>query len=242
MKKVFYLMLLCVTIVCLSSCSKDDDAEFAVNTLSYTIKPNKTTKIDGIGLSNISWNSSNEFVATAVNEKITSGYVGDCTLQYGNVVLSVNVKPEHNLYTEPKLSWGASLSKIKAGNGTPYYSSNSLLIYKSGNSAAPYNVYMFESGYLSSIGVIVNMSYYQTLIKFLTERYMVTDVSSSSYIASFMHIYGKKSQPRSDYSVALAYENNFNGILVGYFKSSSTKSICSNNELNEMLKQLDELN
>ena len=82
MKKGIYLMLLCATIVCLSSCSKDDDVEFPLNNLSvnnlsvnkssYTVKPNKTIKIDGIGLSNISWNSSNEFVATAVNEKITS--------------------------------------------------------------------------------------------------------------------------------------------------------------------------
>ena len=237
------LMLMCVAIISFSACSEDEEISFSINKRHYTLKPNKTTNIDGVGLSNISWKSSNEFVATAVDGEIKSEYVGNCTLLYEHehFVLTVSVEPQYTLYTEPKLSWGASLSKIKAENGTPYYVSSNLLIYKSGNSVAPYNVYYFESGCLSSVGVIVNMNYYQQLVNFLTERYMVTSLNYSNIIATFAHMCGKKSQPQIDYVVGLGYESTFNGILVGYSQSSSTKSVSSNNEFNDMLKCLENL-
>jgi hypothetical protein len=211
MKKLFAIMLLCATMGCLSSCEKEGPT---LNKKNYTLRSEESTTIEGTGLSSAVWSSSNEFVATAENDELISNKVGSATLSCGDAVISVTVKPRYTLYTEPNVTWGCSKSSIKAKYGQPDSEADTILIYQTNNSAAPLIIYMFENDSLTSYGVAVPLSYGDILANFIAERYVIVNVEGTA--ATFVHAYGKLSDPQIDYGGQVAYSSSIGGYVVLY--------------------------
>ncbi len=212
-------MLLCVATFGLSSCEKDG---LNLSKTSYTLYSDDSTKIEGSYLDNIVWDSQNEFVATAEGNILTSILVGSTTLSCGDATISVTVKPRHTLYIEPYMKWGCSKSDIIAKFGTPDSETDTALGYATGNSAAPLVMYMFNSDKLTSCGVAVKMSYASELVDFIAERYVILEVDGTA--ATFVHCYGKVSDPKFDYGGQMDYSSSLGGFIVAYIPNSNETS------------------
>ncbi|MBR2026432.1 MAG: hypothetical protein IKA07_04775 [Alistipes sp.] len=219
MKKLFIMMLLCATMAYFPSCEKEGPT---LGKSNYTLRSEESTTIEGMGLSGVVWSSNNEFVATAENDVLTSNKVGSTTLSCGDAVISVTVKPRYTLYNEPYVSWGCSISSIKSQYGQPYSETDTSLIYQTANSAAPLIIYMFENNCLTSYGVVVPLSYGDILVDFIAERYVIVAVEGTT--ATFVHAYGKFSDPQIDYWGQMAYSNSIEGFIVMYVPYNNTSN------------------
>ena len=241
MKKIFGLMLLLATMVGLSSCEQENDDlenQVQLSKTSYTMYSDATTTIQGSGLTNVTWSSDNEYVATANGDKLTSDKVGSTILYCNGKKINVTVKPRYSLYTEPDMSWGSSKNSIISKYGTPYSNSGNTIIYKTSNSDVPLIAYMFDERGLYSCGAVVQLSAASRLVDFLDERYVFYSVESSNYTASFAHCYGKKNNPQIDYGGQMAYQSSVGGILVVYASNSSTRSADTNTIFNTMVESI----
>ncbi len=222
MKNLFLLAVAAVMLM--PSCSKDEDNGASLSKVSYTLYHSQTENIQGDNVSDLDWDSENEFVATVSDGVIKGQFVGKTTVRESSHRLSFNVevKPKYNLYTEPDIDWGASITTIRNRYGTPYSSDSEMLLYKSSNNSVPYYMYYFENGRLKYSYALVKLSASSALVDFLTERYLAVDVDMSTYTATFTHFYGKISDPQFDYAVGFTYSSSIGGILVCYAPESST--------------------
>lgn len=193
----------------------------------YVLHHSETEPIQGINVSDLEWESEDEFVAMVSDGVIKGQFVGKTNIGESEHGLSftVEVKPEYNLYDAPDMNWGASMASIKNRYGTPYRSDSDALLYESENPNAPYYMYVFENGFLSYSYVIVPLSAASLLVDFLSERYMAVEVDTNKKTAYFSHCYGKISSPDSDYAVGFEYNSSLGGFLVCYAPvSTSAKS------------------
>lgn len=219
MKKVFSLMLLLATVFMFTSCGDDDDNpdDIKLTKTHYTLYHEETQQIEGTNVSDIAWDSENEFVATVKNGIITGQFVGKTNVNSTkSLSFTAEVKPRYNTYEEPSLEWGASKAAIKAKYGTPYSETSTGLIYKTSNANAPMMLFIFNNNKMSNCGVVCTLSAANTLADFLTERYLVVDMNMSKYSATFMHCYGKLSNPQIDYGVAMQYSSSVGGLVIAY--------------------------
>lgn len=214
-------MLLCTVAIGFVSCQSENQ-DLNLTKTNYTLYSDATTKIEGSDLSNTVWDSDNEFVAVAEGDVLTSKLVGSTTIKSGNSNIFVTVKPRYTLYKEPEMLWGCTKKQIIAKCGTPTSTSGDTVIYETGNYAAPYELYLFENDRLTSCGVLVQLSYSSNLIDFIGERYVIIAVEGAT--ATFVHCYGKISDPKFDYGGQLAYQSSLGGLLVGYVANSSNSS------------------
>ncbi len=222
MKKLFLLAV--VSAFVMASCSKNEEKDVSLLKKSYTLYHSQTESVQGENVIDLDWYSENEFVATVSDGVIEGQFVGETNVNdpaYG-LSFSVEVKPKYNLYDEPNMDWGASITTIKNRYGTPYYSDSEMLLYKSSNNSVPYYMYYFENGRLKYSYALVKLSASSALVDFLTERYLAVDVDMSTYTATFTHFYGKISDPQFDYAVGFTYSSSIGGILVCYAPESST--------------------
>lgn len=233
MKKAFSLMLQLTTLLTFTACGGSDDEpdNTKLSQTSYTMYHEDTQDIKGTNLSDVVWDSENEFVATVKNNVITGQCVGKTAVKSAtkNLAFSVEVKPKYNTYQEPYLNWGASKSAIKAKCGTPKSEETNSLLYETTNSNAPMVLYMFENGKMSSCGVVCKISTAYELGEFLVERYVPVEVDVDNYSAVLLHCYGKISDPQVDYGVVMQYYSSIRGILVVYVQGDSSKSRSANN-------------
>lgn len=216
MKRLF---LLAVTAAMLMlACSKNEDNDVSLSKVFYILYHSQTENIQGENVSNLNWDSNNEFVATVSDGVITGQFVGQTAVSESahKLAFNVEVKPKYNLYAEPDMDWGASITTIKSRHGAPYISDSEMLMYESGNDDVPYYMYYFENGKLKYSYALVKLSAGSTLVDFLAERYLTVDVNISTYTATYLHLYGKKSNPQSDYGVSFTYSSSVGGILVVY--------------------------
>ncbi len=222
MKKLFLLAV--VSAFVMASCSKNEEKDVSLLKKSYTLYHSQTENIQGDNVSDLDWDSENEFVATVSDGVIKGQFVGKTSVRESSHGLSFNVEVKHkyNLYTEPDIDWGASITTIRNRYGTPYSSDSEMLLYKSINNSVPYYMYYFENGRLKYSSALVKLSASSALVDFLTERYLALDVDMSTYTASFAHFYGKISNPQCDYAVAFTYSSSIGGIIVTYAPNSST--------------------
>lgn len=221
MKKVLLLSLACM-LATIGACTKSTNAYLSKKT--YSLYQSQTEKIQGISIDDVSWNPQNEYVATIEDGIITGEYVGTTTVTSTskNLSFTVEVKPKYNLYDEPELNWGATMSAIQALYGEPISSTSNSLLYASDNTNAPLVMYQFSEGKLSSSTVLVKTDYAETLAYFLSERYVTVSASNSTFI--FCHAYGTKENHTIDYVVAVGYQSSFNAIMVVYSPYDETKS------------------
>lgn len=237
MKKIVGLMLLCATMVWCVSCEQYGGEvvnQVLLSKTSYTMYSDASTTIEGSNLTNASWSSNNEFVATANGNTLSSDKVGSTNLYCNGQKISVTVKPRYSLYTEPDMSWGSSKSSIISKYGTPFADDGQTIMYETTNSSVPYIAYMFNETGLFSCGAVVQLTAGSTLVDFLGERYVFYSVNTSTYTASFAHCYGRKDNPQVDYAGQMAYQSSIGGILVVYASNSSTRGVNNDTTFNSM--------
>ncbi|MBE6182369.1 MAG: hypothetical protein E7148_06720 [Rikenellaceae bacterium] len=228
MKKIFGLMLLCATMVGTMSCEQEGEdagSQVLLSRTSYIMYSDATITIDGSGLTNVTWSSNNEYVATANGNTLSSDKVGSTKLYCNGQRISVIVKPRYSLYTEPDMSWGSSKSSIISKYGTPFADDGQTIMYETTNTSVPYIAYMFNETGLFSCGAVVKLTAGSALVDFLGERYVFYSVNTSTYTATFAHCYGRKDNPQVDYAGKMAYQSSIGGILVVYASNSSTRGV-----------------
>lgn len=219
-------MLLLATLFMFTACGDDELDNIKLSKTTYTMNHKESQKIEGTNVADIVWNSDNEFVATVKDNTITGQYVGKTTVKSAtkNLVFSVEVKPRYNTYKEPYLDWNASKATIKAKYGTPESENENSLIYLTSNTNAPMIMYIFENGKLSICGVLCNTSVATQLGNFLVERYVPVEVDEENNSVTFMHCYGKISDPQIDYGVGMQYNSSIGGILIAYVCINDSRS------------------
>ena len=219
MKKVFSFMLLSAVMLSFSACGGDDEPNNTkLSKTAYTMYHEETQSIEGSNLSDITWDSENEFVAMIKDNVITGQFVGKTIVKSTakNLSFTVEVKPKYHTYEEPYLLWGGSKSAIKAKYGTPASEDSGRLLYQTSNPNAPMMLYLFENGKMTTCGVVCKISAASQLGDFLVERYVPISVDTNKYSAVLVHCFGKLSDPQVDYGVAMQYSSSIGGILVAY--------------------------
>lgn len=243
MKKLLFMMFILTSLSCLSSCSKEDD--FTITKSDYVLYHDEKATISGTGnFDKLVWNSDNDFVATITGGTISANTIGTTSIVASaeNLKINVTVKPKHNLYEEPDISWGTSMSSIKSKYGTPYSSSSSSLLYKTNNSYAPYILYGFTNGKLSLSSVVLKNSTYvvDKIADFLLERYIPITVDAEDLTAGLLHCKGKKNSPVIDYMVVVDYyQETVKAPVVIYAPYSKNKTMSSPTVENEYLIKVD---
>ncbi len=221
-------MLLFATALTFHSCGGEDEEpnKTKLSQTSYSMYHEDTQEVVGTDISDLEWDSENEFVATVEDNVIKGQYVGQTEVKSTtkNLTFTVEVKARHHLYEEPLLNWGASKSSIKAKYGTPVSETQDGLIFETADSDAPLMIYMFENGKMISCGVACKISAASELSDFLLERYFPVDVDPDDYSATLVHCYGKKSDPQIDYVVGMQYNSSIGAILVMYVPNKGSKS------------------
>lgn len=123
------------------------------------------------------------------------------------------------------------MSAIKSKYGTPYSSTNEVLMYKTNNSSAPYVLYAFTNGKLSLSTVVLKNSTYviNKIADFLLERYIPVTTDIEDLSAGLIHCKGKINSPVIDYLVVVDYyqETTKSPVVIyapysGYKKLSDT--------------------
>ncbi len=237
MRKVLLLSSIFVMAICFYSCGDSDEPqtpkpELKIEKSSYTLNPDDVTQISFTGdeelLNELEWDSDNEFVATIDKGLIYTEKVGKATITSSSGhIIHVEVSPNYNVYEEPSVDFGASMSTIKAKYGTPYSSSSDALIYKTNNSSAPYVMYVFTDGklYFSSVILKNSTSVMADVTEFLLERYIVLSVDEDDLTVILCHCKGKKNSPTINYGVGLyLYYDALKCPVVFYLPYTESKS------------------
>lgn len=238
MKKSF-LWIAAFGCLALAGCSKDDGDNARLSNKSYSLYHEDMQLIEGTGISDLTWDSENEFVATVEGNLVSGQFVGKTIVRSttGTLSFNVEVKPRYHLYDDPCLDFGASKEEIKTKLGVPKSEDDTSLAYETGNPKAPLALYMFKNGRLRMCGVMCQISVANTIVDFLTERYLIVNVDMDKYLATFTHCHGKIADPQIDYIVAMQPNSSMNGILVGYMGTDASSR--SYDDLEEVFKSLE---
>lgn len=239
MKKTSTILLLTAATLAFYACNKSDENSPRLSQKAYTLHPDETQVIEGTNISGLIWESDNEFAATVKDGTITAKFVGRTNITADNLTLPVEVKPKNHLYDEPSMDWGASKETICAKYGTPINDKDNSLMFKTNNSKAPYYIFLFDEKGMSASGVVVELSAGMELVDFLIERYLPVDVDTSRYSATFVHAYGKISDPQTDYGAYMRAAST-GDILVAY-TAIGTKTRTSEQTVHHTLEIMDNL-
>lgn len=168
----------CVLCILNFSCSSDDDpaVDVSISPSSISLHYQDTKQLSGTNINK--WTSEDIFVAS-VNDQglVQGGHVGETRIcgQSGNqkTYCDVTITPKYQLYDEPVLDWGSSMSKVKSReNHSLVKSSDNLLVYDySKGSCSTLLTYGFENGVLKDIVAFLPFSYYLTATYYLAERF-----------------------------------------------------------------------
>ena len=235
MKKIFSVMLLAASVVCLTACSGDEEEVRPKIPSSRNMKVGETFKLGY----ETQWESSNKHVAT-VNSAgvVTAERQGTAKIYSGQENLScmVSVVPSYTLYNEPRMQWGISKNSIKSQKGTPVQVTSTELGYETGNTIAPLEVYMFENDRLSSAAVIVKLAYAEEMVEHLVQRYVPVKLDLEDY--NVYMVDPAPSGERKVYVFVQVYNKSYCVVLYMNVSDSTTRSDSDRTELLErMMKE-----
>ena len=162
------------------ACSDDKDDYTGQIPSAISLYVGETQKIDAVGAK-----SSNEFVASVSNKgEVRAEHVGTARISAGfQRHCTVTVKPKYNIYPDPYIKWGASISDVIRVAGTPTKQESAKLTYKISDTTVI--MYEFKQGGLSSVAVgltnSISILTASQLVYFMGERYLPIDSSSGMY-------------------------------------------------------------
>lgn len=177
MKKLFLILSMSMLFM---ACSDDKDDYTGQIPSAISLYVGETQKIDAVGAK-----SSNEFVASVSNKgEVRAEHVGTARISAGfQRHCTVTVKPKYNIYPDPYIKWGASISDVIRVAGTPTKQESAKLTYKISDTTVI--MYEFKQGGLSSVAVgltnSISILTASQLVYFMGERYLPIDSSSGMY-------------------------------------------------------------
>ena len=185
MKKLFLILSMSMLFM---ACSDDKDDYTGQIPSAISLYVGETQKIEAVGAK-----SSNEFVASVSNKgEVRAEHVGTARISAGfQRHCTVTVKPKYNIYPDPYIKWGASISDVMRAVGSPTKQESAKLTYKISDTTII--MYKFKQGGLSSVAVGLTNSILTAsqLVYFMRERYLAIDSSSGMY--TFMDGYTTQS-------------------------------------------------
>lgn len=259
-----YLFAIVAMALAVYSCGKigeEEPKEPVITQTTYRgLHVGEIIPIKGENLTGIEWMSSPHFVAEAnTSQQIVPKHVGlawlydsndkfrlvaEVTPKYTDYDLPIICKPEeyegipYALFTLFN-SVGASHIKEYESRSLDPRSTNSLLLFKTGNPKSPHVFYQFdETTRLSICGSVLDPAYISNLPDFLTERYEVISVDVSKLSAYFEHKMGGTGDERIDYVGGLQYSSQIGGILLAFMLPSSTKATDFESTLSAFAEEL----
>lgn len=162
------------------ACSDDKDDYTGQIPSAISLYVGETQKIEAVGAK-----SSNEFVASVSNKgEVRAEHVGTARISAGfQRHCTVTVKPKYNIYPDPYIKWGASISDVMRAVGSPTKQESAKLTYKISDTTII--MYEFKQGGLSSVAVgltnSISILTASQLVYFMGERYLPIDSSSGMY-------------------------------------------------------------
>ena len=124
MKKLFLILSMSMLFM---ACSDDKDDYTGQIPSAISLYVGETQKIEAVGAK-----SSNEFVASVSNKgEVRAEHVGTARISAGfQRHCTVTVKPKYNIYPDPYIKWGASISDVMRAVGSPTKQESAKLTYK----------------------------------------------------------------------------------------------------------------
>jgi len=173
--------------LCFTSCSSDNGDGLSLNKTSLQLASDVKAQLEAS--EKVEWSSESNFVASVDDKGMVVGnHVGKTYIVASNgghvVKCGVEVIPLHYTLTEPIIDFGASESVIKSKeNRTLIKEDSESLFYKDDKSDVVQGIfYLFDSGKLTSIGLLINLSYTLVATDFFLERYQPFLLSDGTYI------------------------------------------------------------
>lgn len=182
------MLLLVATCIPFTSCSKDDDNEKEQGPKynDITIIAGSTYTIEN----GSNWTSEEPLIAEVSGNVITAKIVGQTTIRNDKYSFTVTITPRYNLYKDPYLVWGASMSSVKSYmNGFTLAVNDSESLMYDGKGGAEVYMYLFENNKLTSSAVLVDAEKYnERLAEFLFERYIFVNADDEEFIVTFINV------------------------------------------------------
>lgn len=181
MRKFFSLMLLLATVSAFTACSDDDD-DPAPYYKDLSLNAGESYVLEDVS----NWESAEPLIASVSNGIVSAIRVGQTTISNGKSSFDVTVNPTCNLYEEPFLQWGASISTVteymRAKKYTMHSSSSELITYNGKNKETLIE-YFFKEEKLYGVAVAVKFTSAtsEEVALYLKERYIPMQ-SDNEYI------------------------------------------------------------
>lgn len=182
MKKMFSLMLILASCVCITSCNNDEDEPVpTISKSSVTMNVGESVKLTYSG-KDCTWSSENPVIASVSSQGVvTANLVGETKVRANNLYCKVTVAPKYTMYVEPYTGWGATQSVVKSKmSGYSLYDSSSTDMTYEGKGNVFAYMYSFENGKLSGSSMAIFNNNATYLSDFILERYIPIDYDDSA--------------------------------------------------------------
>ena len=219
-----------------AACSKDDGDDLKItSSRNVELISKKTSQIE-CSDSKATYSSENEYVATVSSTGLITGKrIGETFIDVnGQKSIKVSVTPVYTQFTEPQLMFGATKDEVYAKVGTNYsISDNNGIVYTTTSGRTRGYIYLLTDGKVSSILMVVNSIYIDSLTEFLLERYELATFSEKDY--SVLYINALTTNKATMIIGEQIYSSSL--IYVVYLPYSNSSSRAVVNTDNEKIKQ-----
>jgi len=184
--KISKALLLLFIISCFASCKKADEP-LSLKTTSANLTSTKTFKLNvSPGTSGCVFESENEYIASVSSSGlITAHLLGETNITVNNIEkgfsakCKVTVQPEHSLYKEPYLNFGASRIGIRDYETRYLYQEDDTsLIYVGENSSIIGVFYILDYEDYYECMCLVSAANPDLFEDFISERYYLLDTDN----------------------------------------------------------------
>jgi hypothetical protein len=189
MKRILFYVTAIVSLTLFAACSKDDNDFKITSPTSIELTSKKTSQIE-CSDSKTTFASEDEYVATvSASGLITGKRIGETYIDVnGKKAIKVSVTPVYTQFTEPQFLFGATKDEVYAKVGTNYSISddNGIVYTKTSDRTRGY-IYLLKDGKVSSVVMVVNSIYFDSLTDFLLERYAPATFSEEDYTVLYVN-------------------------------------------------------
>jgi hypothetical protein len=190
MKRILFYVTAIVSLTLFAACSKDDGDGFNItSSKSVQLTSQKTSQIE-CSDSKATYASENGYVATVSETGLITGRrIGETYIDVnGQKSIKVSVTPVYTQFTEPQFLFGATKDEVYAKVGTNYSISddNGIVYTKTSDRTRGY-IYLLKDGKVSSVVMVVNSIYFDSLTDFLLERYAPATFSEEDYTVLYVN-------------------------------------------------------
>jgi len=190
MKRILFYVTAIVSLTLFAACSKDDGNGFNItSSKSVELTSKKTSQIE-CSDPKATYTSENEYVATVSETGLITGKrVGETYIDVnGQKSIKVSVTLVYTQFTEPEFLFGATKDEVYAKVGTNYSLSNeSGIAYTTTNDRVRGYLYLLKDGKVSSVVMVVNSIYFDSLTDFLLKRYAPATFSEENYTVLYVN-------------------------------------------------------